>query len=346
MTNMSSNEDIDKYNQPVRETICNNSVLNFDFLFMNTAATVIACYGLLANSSAVVIGAMIVAMLLGPILGCALALVDSNTDLLKQALLTLLVGVLNIMIVAFIIGLAHSDIPITDEIIARTAPNILDLMIALSGGAAGAYATVAPRLSAAFVGVAIATALVPPLSSSSLLLARGEYHLASGAFLLAFTNILAIQLASSTVMWFTGFHRVVRKYKQTEQIEIFLKNNVISFVVLLVLSIGLVSNLQGVVSKQLFESDVRRVLSKEVSSLSTYNSLADVSFENKSGLLIIRAIVRGYKSFTPSQVQAIESKLPILSGAKNELRVRFIQSTVINRDGILEDAEMNVTDKI
>jgi uncharacterized membrane protein len=94
---------------------------------------------------------------------------------------------------------------LTGEIYARTALNLMDLMIALGGGAAGAFVMTSPRLSVAFVGVAIATALVPPLSASAICLARGDYGLAFGAFGLAFTNIVAIQMASSFVMWIGGF---------------------------------------------------------------------------------------------------------------------------------------------
>ena len=71
------------------------------------------------------------------------------------------------------LGVIHRNIELTGEIYSRTAPNLMDLMIALGGGAAGAYAMISTRLSVAFVGVAIATALVPPLSASALCLARG-----------------------------------------------------------------------------------------------------------------------------------------------------------------------------
>jgi len=101
---------------------------------------------------------MIVAMLLGPITGIGLALVESDMALLWKSLSTLLGGVVGVVVTAFILGTIHKDIPITNEIMARTAPNLLDLMIGLAGGAAGAYATVSPRLSVAFVGVAM-----PPL---------------------------------------------------------------------------------------------------------------------------------------------------------------------------------------
>ena len=166
---------------------------------MNGLAAVVACYGLFENSPAVVIGAMIIAMLLGPISGVALGLVDNNNDLLKKAFWTLSGGIGIVYVVAFALGVIHHDFPLTDEIYARTSPNFMGLMIGLGGGAAGAYAMITPRLSVAFVGVAIATALVPPLASSAICLARGDYRLAFGAFLLAFTNIIAIQVACSLV---------------------------------------------------------------------------------------------------------------------------------------------------
>jgi uncharacterized hydrophobic protein (TIGR00271 family) len=178
---------------------------------MNVLATIVACAGLFANSPAVVIGAMVIALLLGPITGIALALVDGDTHLLRQALPTLIGGVLSVMATAFFVGKVFQAVPLTDEIMARTSPNILDLIIALAGGAAGAYATASPRLNSGLIGVAIATALVPPLASASLLLARGETLLASSAFLLAFTNIVAIQFASSVVFWLLGYHELTRR---------------------------------------------------------------------------------------------------------------------------------------
>jgi len=162
MTTSMSNEQREK----VRDDIRNGATLNLPYLTMNILAATIACYGLFANSPAVIIGAMIVAMLLGPITGVALALVDGNLALLRKGLTTLFVGAVVVMMTAFLLGSIHHDIPVTNEIIVRTSPNLFDLMIALAGGAAGAYATVSPRLSIAFVGVAIATALVPPLCSA------------------------------------------------------------------------------------------------------------------------------------------------------------------------------------
>src|SRR6266404_4767656 len=114
----------EKLKEDVRHVIRKNSTFNLAYLVMNTLATVIACYGLFANSPAVVIGAMIVAMLLGPITGVALGLVDNDASLLRKALMTLTGGVIGVMFTAFVIGLIHRDIPITNEIMARTSPNL------------------------------------------------------------------------------------------------------------------------------------------------------------------------------------------------------------------------------
>lgn len=184
-----------QYHEEVREKIREGATLNASYMAMNLMAAVIASYGLLANSPAVVIGAMIVAMLLGPIAGLGLAVADSDARLFLKSLVALLAGSLGVMAIACIVGLLHSTVLVSSEMMARTAPNLFDLMIALAGGAAGAYATVSPRLSVAFVGVAIATALVPPLATASLLLTRGDVPLALGALMLALTNMVAIQFA-------------------------------------------------------------------------------------------------------------------------------------------------------
>ena len=190
---MAQPQAIDEARRIARASIDANSQYDSSYVVMNGLATVVACYGLLENSPAVVIGAMIIAMLLGPIAGVSLGLVDRNNPLLRKALPTLLGGILVVYGTALLLGLIHRDVPLTDEIYARTTPNLMDLMIALGGGAAGAYSMISPRLSVAFVGVAIATALVPPLSSSAICLARGEYHLALGAFLLRLQISLAFR---------------------------------------------------------------------------------------------------------------------------------------------------------
>jgi uncharacterized hydrophobic protein (TIGR00271 family) len=335
---MSSPDSQNEWQETVRKNIHLGAELNRAFIFMNVLAATIACYGLFANSPAVIIGAMIVAMLLGPIAGLSLSLVDSDIRLLLRSLLTLFSGTIVVMATAFIIGMLHRDIPITNEILARTQPNLIDLMVALAGGAAGAYASVSSRLSAALVGVAIATALVPPLSSASILFAHGEMHLGLGAFFLAFTNMVAIQFASSVVLWFTGFRRL--SHTSGLPVLVFLKRNAISIVILLLLAFVLTTSLQQTIAHQLFKTTTEEAL-RQIIDKSAGSYLADVRFETVSGkttrgTTLVRAVVRGPLPPSASQVAAMEAQLPSApDGTAIELRIRFVETIIINRTGQL-----------
>jgi uncharacterized hydrophobic protein (TIGR00271 family) len=328
-------ESPDQFSETVRQSIRGNGAFDATYVAMNTLATMIACYGLFENSPAVIIGAMIVAMLIGPIAAVGLALVDSDMVLLPKSLLALAGGVCGVMLTAFILGWLHRDVPITDEIMARTAPNFMDLMIALAGGSAGAIAAVTPRVSLSLVGVAIATALVPPLSSASLLLARGEYRLAGGAFLLAFTNMVGIQFAFSAVLWLNGFRRVSSAGRL--QLGTFLKRNATSIALLITLAALLASNLERLIADKVFRSSVDRVLRATIDR-SPGSYLVDVRFDKIGKASLALAVVRGPRAPTPQEVAALESQLPPSpGGAKTELRVRFVETLIINRDGEVAD---------
>ena len=162
---------------------------------MNALAAVIACYGLLENSTAVIIGAMVVAMLLGPISGVALGLNEGDRRLLWTAAVSLTGGIIWILAISIVIGLIHHGEPLTEAIVSLADPKLFDLVIALAGGAAGAIAVVSPRVGTAIFGVAVSTALVPPLAAAGLLMARGEFALSGGALQFALTNVVAIEVA-------------------------------------------------------------------------------------------------------------------------------------------------------
>jgi uncharacterized hydrophobic protein (TIGR00271 family) len=321
---------IDSVRSQIRSNIESNSEFDAAYVIMNGLATVVACYGLFENSPAVVIGAMIIAMLLGPIAGVSLGLVDRNNALVWKALPTLLGGFLVAYGIAFVFGVIYRDIPLTDEMYARTAPNLMDLMIALGGGAAGAYSMISPRLSVAFVGVAIATALVPPLSSSAICLARGEYALAFGAFLLMFTNIVGIQVAGSLVLWLGGY----RGSAQTAHLSA-LKRNLLSVAVLCSLILFLGEQLQKLISKQQYETSVRRILKIAVKSHDGAN-LVEVRFQEVGKRTIVVAVYRTPSPFTPYEVGVLEPLLPRRTGTSNlELRIRSIPISVASKSGYL-----------
>ena len=180
------------------------SKLNTDFVVMLTLAAGIATLGLLQDSGAVVIGSMLLAPLMTPMLGGGIALSMGNAKLAKDSATAIVVGFVLALAVSFVVALLTPGSELTPEVLARTEPNILDLLVAAASGAAAAYALARPNLAGSIAGVAIATALVPPLCSVGASIAYAEWTGAWGAWLLFTTNVVAIILGASGVFRLLG----------------------------------------------------------------------------------------------------------------------------------------------
>ena len=324
--------------QAARTEIADNARFDKAFIVMNALAAIIACYALLADSAAGVIGAMLVAMLLSPIAGVSLSLVDGDHALLRQSLLSLGGGVGIVVVCAWIIGLLHPDIPAGKELLARTHPNYLDLMIALAGGAVGAYAVITPRIVNAVVGVAIATALVPPLCSGTIFAARGEWDNAFGAYLLAFANIIAIQFASSIVLWLAGFRKALDRFYRNEKV-VWLNGVSLALIILLFIALG--ANTKMVVTRILYETNTRKVLLEEIKHYPGAH-ISDIRMDQEEGKNLVRVVVGSPNNFSAKEVGMIESKLPAApNGSPIELRLRHIKVEVMTKDGAKFDLKMS-----
>jgi uncharacterized hydrophobic protein (TIGR00271 family) len=174
------------------------------YAFMILMSAGIAMLGLLLSSPAVVIGAMLISPLMGPIIGLGFGLATFDWDEIRRAGLALLVGVAIAVCFCALIVLASPIQNVTEEIAARTRPNLFDLLVALFSALAGAYAMVRGR-EGTIVGVAIATALMPPLAVVGFGLATTNWTVFGGALLLFFTNLMTIALAAAMVARFYGF---------------------------------------------------------------------------------------------------------------------------------------------
>ncbi|RYD43006.1 MAG: DUF389 domain-containing protein [Sphingomonadales bacterium] len=179
-------------------SVARDARLDQKFLLLIVLSAAIATLGLLQNSTAVVIGAMLVSPLLGPIMGVGFGLATLESNLIKRSLVTMAAGMAVAILVAMLIIWLSPIQDVTSELRARTQPTLLDLGVAVVGGIAGVYA-IMRKLSGVMVGVAIATALVPPLSTVGFGLATGRFDFALGAALLFLTNTLAIAFAATIV---------------------------------------------------------------------------------------------------------------------------------------------------
>lgn len=173
-------------------------------------ATMIASLGLNVNSPAVIIGAMLISPLMGPIMGIGLSLGINDFDLLKKSLRNLVLMFIVAMVTStcyFFVSPLSSN---SSELLARTAPTTYDVLIALFGGLAGIVAqTRADRTSTVIPGVAIATALMPPLCTAGFGLATGQFNFFFGAFYLFFINSVFIALATFLMVRFLRYEKKV-----------------------------------------------------------------------------------------------------------------------------------------
>jgi uncharacterized hydrophobic protein (TIGR00271 family) len=178
------------------------------FFILLTLAASIATFGLLADSVATVIGAMIVAPLMLPIMGVAFGVGLGDRKIILSSLTTSILGILTAIAVGYLLTLPIRSLIFVDantQIMVRTAPRLIDLLAALATGLAGAFAIGRKDVSDTLPGVAIAISLVPPLANVGILLATGRPDLAMGSLLLFVTNYLAILLTGALMFTLMGF---------------------------------------------------------------------------------------------------------------------------------------------
>lgn len=178
----------------------------FDFAALMILATSIAGLGLLADSAAVVIGAMLVAPLMMPLIGGGLSLVQGNWPLWRRSQRAVLMGFFAALGIGLLLGWGARMLGfgLTGELAARGEPTLLDLGVAFVSGIAASYCLARPALSGALAGVAIAAALVPPIATVGICLSLGEVATARGAALLFGTNVVAIVLGAAANFFLAG----------------------------------------------------------------------------------------------------------------------------------------------
>lgn len=177
------------------------------FMLLMLFASVISGAGVLADSTAVVIGAMLMAPLITPMMGMGLALVTGWPNRLGRSTLVVLAGSLVGIGTGWLLAASTNvavDLEANSQIVSRSSPTLIDLVIAVGAGAAGAYALSRSEVSSSLPGVAVAIALVPPLSVIGVTIEGGDWRQASGTLLLFLTNLVAIILAGGSVFVMTG----------------------------------------------------------------------------------------------------------------------------------------------
>lgn len=190
-----------------------------DFIVMMLLAAALASLGLLQGSTAVVIGAMLVAPLMGPLVAAGLALVQGNLSLFRSALSVCALGILLGLGASLFFGAINPGFEASMEIEARGNPDVLDLFIALASGMVAAYAMGRPNLSGTLAGVAIAAALLPPLAVVGIGLTNDEIIIAGNAAILFATNLVAIILGAALIFRLLGMHVAISEKNESRWVR-------------------------------------------------------------------------------------------------------------------------------
>ncbi len=205
--------------QAVIDKVREDSGFTPHFAFMTSMSAGIAILGLLLSSPAVVIGAMLLSPLMGPIMGVGFAVAVGDSVWLKESGKAILLGtIISILFAALVVTMSPIQ-TVTAEIAARTRPNLFDLAVALFSALAGAYAMIRGKMGT-IVGVAIATALMPPLAVVGFGLATFNWSVFGGSLLLFFTNLMTIALTATGMARLYGFRSDLSERQSQVQVAI------------------------------------------------------------------------------------------------------------------------------
>ena len=306
---------LDKANEEeVATAIKANTVFVGPSLWTLIFAIFIASIGLNVNSTAVIIGAMLISPLMGPIIGIGLGIGTNDLALVRQ-------GGRNLLIAA-LISIATSTLyfyitPLHDaqsELLARTTPSIWDVFIAFVGGLAGAIAVTRKEKSNVIPGVAIATALMPPLCTAGFGLASGNLLFFAGAIYLFFINSLFICISTYLIVRFLKFNKKYFEDRNTEK-----KVSRYILITVLVTVLPSIYLAYGIVQKSIFENSAQRFIREEFNFSNT--QVVNKSFKYSRNSKEIDLLLIG-SELPKSTVDSIRSKLSTYKLKGTELIIR------------------------
>ncbi|MDM9584527.1 MULTISPECIES: DUF389 domain-containing protein [unclassified Nostoc] len=196
--------------QQLQTDLLAESTLDSAYIILIISSCAIATLGLLSNSAAVIIGAMIIAPLMLPIRGLAFGALQADITLFRKGIIAVAVGTMLAVAIAFTLGLLVGLPSYGGEVLARSRPTLLDLGIAVAAGGISGYAKIETKISTSLAGTAIAVALMPPICVIGLGLAQGNWSLSLGATLLYLTNLLGIALSCMVTFLVAGYTSMAR----------------------------------------------------------------------------------------------------------------------------------------
>ena len=282
---------------------------DIDFFVLVFLACAIATFGLITNSATVIIGAMMISPLMYPILSLSMASITGHSRLFKQSIIAILKGVGLAVALSSLIAFLTYKLPlgalasVSNEVLLRTNPSLIDLLIALAGGAAAAYALAHPQLSAALPGVAISISLMPPLCTAGVGIALGQPSIIFGALLLYVTNLTAISFSAMLTFATMGFSpkRTSHNGKAARSVSV-------TLMLVLAISIPLGLFALNTLNEARIFNRARNAIIEGAASY-TEAMLVDLKITSKGETKKVDAVLRTSRELSHAEVVALQSHI-------------------------------------
>lgn len=292
--------------EEVINTIVKESEISVGYFGFLIVANLIALLGLIQNSAPVIIGAMLISPLMGPILSFGYAFISGEKNIWWKSIKKLILSIFLTIVIAAIVTIFLPLKNITSEIISRTSPNFYDLLIAFLAGMAGAVALCTKKNYIIIAsGVAISTAVIPPLSVTGFGIGIGSFKIASGSFGLFFTNAVAIIISTCIMFLLYGF-----KPRTITGADISALKRRITYlsIVLFIISIPLMYTLYKSVTDIKLRMNIEKILKQEfdkpgISRLSYFN------LQKKTNSIDLYATVNTTKYIQQDNIKTLEEKI-------------------------------------
>jgi uncharacterized hydrophobic protein (TIGR00271 family) len=320
-----------KHHEVIKDIYLEVEITAGYFLIL-TIANLIALSGLITNTAPVIIGAMLISPLMGPILNIGFAFITGDKFIWVKSTKKITLSVALTLVVAAIATYFSPLKDITNEIISRTRPNLYDLGIAFLAGSAGAVAICTKKNYLTIVpGVAIATAVIPPLSVAGFGIGIGNFNIVAGGFFLFFTNFVAIIISTCIVFYLYGFKPAKMLEADISQLK---KRVMILAVVLFIVSIPLIYTLQKSISEVKLRNNIQSTLKKAFdkerqSNLSTFSYV-----KQKDGKLLINAVVNTVSYMKEPETNAVEKNI---KDALNRDVKLYLEQVKVQPGGLKEE---------
>jgi len=305
----------------IQAGLLKESTLDINYIVLIIGSCMIATLGLLSNSAAVIIGAMIIAPLVLPIRGLAFGALEGNVVLFRKGLIAIVVGTLIAIFLAWLLGSMVRLPEFGSEVVVRSEPNLLDLGIAVTAGGISGFAKVQPKVSATLAGTAIAVALMPPICVIGLGLSQADWSLSWGATLLYLTNLLGITLSCMLTFLLAGYTPLNRARKALGWTLVFTG----------ILLIPLSASFVDLMNHARLEASLKQAL---LNRTITFQHMELV--KSKANWLSdppqVRLTVRSNKVLTPKQVQLLEEFVEKEMGQRFTLIFEVSQLEEVRRE--------------